>query len=98
MSDIKRTGSCPLGHTCEKIVDGVIDTCNWYVTIAGDNPQTGEPMEDKGCAIAWAPILMIETAREMRTASASVNSLRNEMTKRIDHAMGFDDGKKVITG
>lgn len=87
MSEIKRTYSCPFGHTCEKVVGDTIETCHLYISISGENPQTGEQMDQKGCSLAWAPIIMLEGNKEMRGAAASVQSLRNELTKRIDRAM-----------
>ena len=50
--------------------------------IAGKNPNTGEPTEDWGCAMAWMPVLMIENAQQSRAAGAAVESFRNEMVKQ----------------
>jgi hypothetical protein len=53
--------------------------CNWMVHIKGTHPQTGSEIEEWECAIKWLPILMIETAKEVRQGAAATESLRNEM-------------------
>lgn len=53
--------------------------CAWFMKIQGKNPNTGEPTEDWGCAMAWLPVLMIENAQQSRATGAAVESFRNEM-------------------
>ena len=80
-------------------MDGVVETCAWYITLSGGNPMTGKEMKDeKACAIAWQPILMIEAARETKGVAASVQSLRNETTKRMDAQLALElvDNEKYI--
>ena len=55
--------------------------CEWYTHILGQSPQTDETYDKWGCAIAWMPVLMIETAKESRQTAASVDSFRNEVVK-----------------
>jgi hypothetical protein len=45
----------------------------------GQNPQTGEEVDEMGCAIAWMPVLQVEVARTNRGTSSAVESFRNEM-------------------
>ena len=45
----------------------------------GRNPQTGEEVDERGCAIAWMPVLQVEIAGTNRGTSAAVESFRNEM-------------------
>lgn len=73
--------SCPLGHKCEEARDGKIHRCAWFVRLAGQNPQTGEQLDEHGCAMAWMPVLLIETAGAARGTSAAVESFRNEMVE-----------------
>ena len=49
--------------------------------IAGQNPQTGDTIDEHGCAIGWMPILLIENSRQQRNTGAAVESFRNEMVK-----------------
>ena len=74
--------SCPLGHTCERIseVGGVIDRCHWYIRLKGQNPQSGEEVDSWGCAIAWMPVLAIETAKTGRDQTAAIQVLRDEVS------------------
>jgi len=50
----------------------------WYTMLRGKNPNTGEPIDDWGCAMAWMPVLMIENSQQQRSTAAAVESFRNE--------------------
>ena len=76
--EIKTVLTCPLGAKCEEIKDGAIHRCAWYTKLAGTNPNTGEVMDEHGCAMAWMPMLMIENSMQQRSTSAAVESFRNE--------------------
>ena len=78
--DIKVELICPLGSKCEEIKGDVIKKCMWYQTLAGTNPNSGEQVDEKSCAIAWLPLLLIENSMQQRSTSAAVESFRNEMT------------------
>jgi len=78
--EIKTVLTCPLGAKCEEIKDGAIHRCAWYTKLAGVNPNTGEQIDEHGCAIAWLPMLTIENSMQQRSTSAAVESFRNEMT------------------
>lgn len=78
--EIKTVLICPLGAKCEEIKDGAIHRCAWYTKLAGTNPNTGEVLDEHGCAIAWLPMLTIENSMQQRSTSAAVESFRNEMT------------------
>ena len=77
--EIKTT--CPLGHECEKAVNGHLERCAWYIEIAGNHPQTGEDTREWGCSMSWIPILLIENARTNRGQTAALESFRNEMVE-----------------
>jgi len=55
--------------------------CAWFMKIRGNNPNTGEEVDEYGCAIAWLPMLMIENSQQQRSTGAAVESFRNEMVK-----------------
>lgn len=48
--------------------------CAWYTHLVGMNPQTGQPIDEYGCAIASLPILLVENAGEMRKVGAEVSA------------------------
>lgn len=73
--------TCPLGSVCEEIIDNKIHRCSWYVTLAGNHPQTGEPVNETKCAMAWQPILMVEGNGASKGTTIAVESLRNEHVK-----------------
>lgn len=52
--------------------------------IRGNNPNTGEEIDDYGCSMAWLPVLMIENSQQQRHTGAAVESFRNEMVKAND--------------
>lgn len=79
--EIKVELTCPLGSKCEEAKDGAIHRCAWFVQLEGQNPQTGEIVNEKSCAIGWLPVLLTENARVSRGTSAAVESFRNEMVK-----------------
>lgn len=89
--------TCPLGSTCEHIVDGVIERCAWYVRIEGKNPNTGEDMNESRCAMAWQPLLTVGLTGKMDNTAVSIQSLRNETIKRQDLALGVVSGHKNIS-
>ena len=76
--EIKTVLTCPLGAKCEEIKDGAIHRCAWYTKLAGTNPNTGETVDEQGCAMSWLPMLMIENSMQQRSTSAAVESFRNE--------------------
>ena len=58
--------------------------CAWFIQIRGTNKNTGEEVDDWGCAIAWLPFMLIENAQMSRETGAAVESFRNEMVKAND--------------
>lgn len=55
--------------------------CAWFIKVRGNNPNTGEEIDDYGCSMAWLPVLMIENSQQQRQTGAAVESFRNEMVK-----------------
>lgn len=53
--------------------------CAWFMKVRGNNPNTGEEIDDYGCSMAWLPVLMIENSQQQRQTGAAVESFRNEM-------------------
>ena len=79
--DLEIVFTCPLGSECEEIKDNKIHRCMWYTAVRGTNPNTGEEVDEWNCAIAWGPILQIETSQTQRGVSAALESFRNETVK-----------------
>jgi hypothetical protein len=74
---IEPKANCPLNNfePCKQL------DCAWFLKIRGTNPNTGEDVDDWGCAIAWMPVLLIENSQQQRKTGAAVESFRNEMVK-----------------
>ena len=64
----------------------VLYRCPWYVQVRGVDMNTGEETGNWGCAIAWMPALMINTANESRKGVAATESFRNETMKQAAQA------------
>ena len=85
--DIETQLTCPLGHKCKEIKDNKINQCAWFIQLQGQHPQTGEAVDEFGCAMAWMPTLLIENAKVSRGTSAAVESFRNEMVKTNESSL-----------
>lgn len=55
--------------------------CAWITQVRGMNPNTGEEVDEWKCAVAWMPMLQIETSQQSRQAGAAVESFRNEVVR-----------------
>ena len=67
---------CPLiGEECMKL------KCEWFTQIRGNNPQSGEEVDEWGCAVTWLPMLLIENSQMQRQTGAAVESARNESVR-----------------
>ena len=73
---IKPGTFCPLIQSDCKGLD-----CSWFTQVRGVNPNSGEEVDEWGCAITWLPMLMIENSGQQRQTGAAVESFRNEMVK-----------------
>ena len=75
---LKVKDNCPLDNfnPCRKF------ECGWFIQIRGKHPQTGEEVDEYGCAMALMPMLMIETSRQTSQAGSAIESFRNEMVKQ----------------
>jgi hypothetical protein len=76
---INTVTTCPLGSRCEEIKDNAVHRCAWFVQLAGTNPNTGEVIDEQGCAMRWLPVLLVQNAQQQRSTSSAVESFRNEM-------------------
>jgi hypothetical protein len=76
MAKIKPGNFCPL---IKKDCVGL--KCAWYTQMRGTNPNTGEPVDEWGCAVTWMPIMAVEIAQKSNQTGAAVESFRNEVVK-----------------
>jgi hypothetical protein len=68
--------TCPLtGDPCMQ------HGCEWYTHVVGMNPQTGEQIDNFGCAVTFLPMLLIENSNQQRSTGAAVESFRNEVVE-----------------
>jgi hypothetical protein len=76
MAKIKPGNFCPL---IKKDCIGL--KCAWFTQVRGTNPNTGEPVDEWGCAVTWMPFMAIEIAQKSNQTGAAVESFRNEVVK-----------------
>ncbi len=74
---------CPLmgGEPCVEdgaIRNGELVQCRFWIHVIGRDPQTGQDIDNRDCAMAWVPVLLIENSKVNRETGAAVESLRNE--------------------
>ena len=75
------------GNFCPMLKEECIGLkCMMFTQVRGQNPQTGEEIDEWSCAITWIPTLLIENSRQQRHTSASVESFRNEMVRTNEAA------------
>jgi hypothetical protein len=97
---------CPMmgGKPCVEdgsILDGELVACRFWVHVQGQNPQTGETVNNGDCAISWMPVLLIENSKVNRETGAAVESLRNnnvEAANQIANALIATKPLKEIAG
>lgn len=62
--------------------------CSWFTQLRGTNPNTGQEIDNWGCAITWLPVLLVENSQQQRQTGAAVEDFRNEMAKNNDNFQG----------
>lgn len=65
----------------QKDVSKVCHKCPMFIALRGMNPNTGEDVNEWGCAFGWLPVLLIENAQQQRQTGAAVESLRNRVAE-----------------
>lgn len=71
-------------------VECIKNRCAQYVQLMGADPQTGEQIGKWGCAHAFLPMLIIESAQMSRQTGAAVESLRNTVVGMNDLSKGLE--------
>ena len=67
MAKLKQGDLCPLiGESCRQL------ECMWYTKVSGVHPQTGEQVEEYGCAVAWIPFLQMDNTMHVNQAGAAI--------------------------
>jgi len=61
--------------------DCIKEKCAWFMRVRGTNPNTGEPIDEAACAVAWMPYMAMDITQKTNQAGAAVESFRNEVVK-----------------
>ena len=76
------------GTYCPLIKKDCIQTkCAWFTQVRGTHPQTGQEVDEWGCAISWMPVLLIENSQQQRQTGAAVEDFRNQMIDSNDRTL-----------
>ena len=68
---------CPLVNgLCKKF------ECKWWIQVRGNNPQTGQEIDEWDCTIAFLPMLIVEASQQSRSTAAAVENFRNVSTEQ----------------
>jgi len=100
MKNVEVDYFCPLGHDCEKVLtdtmgDTYIKRCKWYQHIKGQNPQTGELVDEWDCSLVWMNILSIEATQKIHSSVAAIESFRNEVAGGIKSVIALAASSKA---
>ena len=85
------------GSFCPLIKKDCIELkCALFTQLRGHNPNTGEEIDDWGCAVGWLPVLLVENSQQQRSTGAAVESFRNETISRISTTINMKKIEKSI--
>ena len=91
MAKLKHGDLCPLiGESCRQL------ECAWYTKVSGVHPQTGEPVEEYGCAVAWIPFLQVDNSKMVNQMGAAIESFRNETVEKMSPIVTLDQPKQKL--
>jgi hypothetical protein len=89
------------GNYCPLIKKNCIEhKCAWYTQVRGLNPNTGQEIDQWGCAVSWMPVMSIEVAQKQYQTAAAVESFRNEIvrTNSENQQLYLDSVEKMEKG
>jgi hypothetical protein len=73
------------GNFCPLIKEDCVGIkCSWFTQMRGMNPNTGQDVDEWGCAVTWLPVLLVENSQQQRHTGAAVESFRNEVAKSYE--------------
>lgn len=91
-----------VGKFCPILKKNCIELkCAWFTKLVGTCPQTGKPVDEWGCAIAWTPILLVENTQASNSTGAAIESFRNEVVNpklsNLDQSRVIEHDRKKTT-
>lgn len=79
MSDIPIVLTCPFGHKCEELKDGAVHRCHLYQRAQGPHPNTGEWVDQWGCALAHQNLVLTHLGKQTYRTSQIMEDFRNKV-------------------
>ena len=80
--------TCPATQHKKKCIS-LYQNCPKWINVMGQNPQTGESVNQWDCADTWLPILLIENSQQQRQTGAAVESFRNAMVEANNQVLSL---------
>lgn len=77
---IEKQVFCPLGKTCEEVVDGAIHRCNWYLsTVQIVDGKPDESTRSDECAVPMICVHLTELKQKTAGVQAAVENRINKV-------------------
>lgn len=93
MARLEQGKFCPL---IKKACMGL--ECSWYTQVRGTEPNGGKEVDEYACAIAWLPVLLINTANEARQGAAATETMRNQMVTAAETSLNAQLAIAALSG
>ena len=87
--------TCPLGSKCQEVVGDEVHICEWFTRIKGMHPQTGEQVDEEGCAIRLSLLVSLDGAKAQDRATNTLNE-GAQLFKQVLNARELIDIKKFF--
>jgi len=78
--------TCPLGGKCQEVVGDEVHICEWFTRIQGAHPQTGENVDEEGCAIRLNLLVSLDSTKAQDRATNTLNEGAQFFKKVLTHA------------
>jgi hypothetical protein len=80
--------TCPLnGKLCKEGIRSDFDSstkpCRWWTHVAGKDPQSEKVIDHYDCAMAWVPVVVLESSQMTRHMTATTQEFRNETNENM---------------
>ncbi len=63
--------------------------CMWATRLQGNDPQTGNPIDEESCAVTWLPMLLTQSIQASHQVGAAVESARNQAVKGNEESVAL---------
>lgn len=65
--------------------------CEWFFNIRGTDKNTGNEIDQSGCAVTFLPMLLIENTAAQHQMGAAVEDTRNIFADALNNPRGLEN-------